>query len=71
MSDAVDEIIGLWTRERPDLADMLWPIEVLARVQRISRVLERDWKAFAAQYGLELGELDVLTTLKRSGPRTR
>ncbi|MGK5629000.1 MarR family winged helix-turn-helix transcriptional regulator [Streptomyces sp. URMC 123] len=68
MSDAVDGIIDQWLRHRPDLADDLWPIEVLARVLRLSRVLEKEFKTFCAERGLELGEFDVLTTLQRSGP---
>ncbi|MFI6641517.1 MarR family winged helix-turn-helix transcriptional regulator [Streptomyces sp. NPDC050504] len=67
MSDAIDEIIGQWTAERPDLTDDLWPVEVLGRLQRLGRVLDKEFKAFAAERGLELGEVDVLTTLQRSG----
>ncbi|HET6856602.1 MAG TPA: MarR family winged helix-turn-helix transcriptional regulator [Streptomyces sp.] len=67
MSDAVDAIIGQWVEERPDLADDLWPVEVLGRLQRLGRVLDKEFRTFAAQRGLELGEVDVLTTLQRSG----
>ncbi|MEV7522725.1 MarR family winged helix-turn-helix transcriptional regulator [Streptomyces sp. NPDC091371] len=68
MSDAVDAIVGQWTKERPDLAAGLWPIEVLARIQRMNRILEKHLKSFAAERDLELGELDILFTLRRSGP---
>lgn len=68
MSDAVDAIVGQWAAERPDLKDDLWPVEVLARVQRIHRIVERRLKAFAAERGLEAGEVDILLTLRRSGP---
>ncbi|MGA4839830.1 MarR family winged helix-turn-helix transcriptional regulator [Streptomyces sp. G45] len=69
MSDAVDAIVEQWEKERPDLIDRLWPVELLARVQRMNRVLEREMKAFCAAHGVENnGEFDVLTTLRRSGP---
>ncbi|MFI1970443.1 MarR family transcriptional regulator [Streptomyces cinnamoneus] len=66
--DAVDEIIGLWAEERPDLAERLWPVQVLGRLQRLGVTLDREFRAFAAARGLELGEFDVLNTLRRSGP---
>ncbi|MDI3423936.1 MarR family winged helix-turn-helix transcriptional regulator [Streptomyces luteolus] len=68
MSDAVDAIIGQWTAERPDLAEAIWPVEVLARVQRMAMVLSKEVKTFSVEHGLEMGEFDVLTTLRRSGP---
>ncbi|MFJ6069787.1 MarR family winged helix-turn-helix transcriptional regulator [Streptomyces sp. NPDC093065] len=68
MSDAVDLIVQQWEKERPDLADQLWSVQVLGRVQRMQRIIERSLKSFCAQYGLEPGEFDVLTTLRRSGP---
>lgn len=68
MSDAVDAIIGQWAEERPDLVEDLWPVELLARVQRLGRVVDKSAKAAAAAHGVEHGEFDVLTTLQRSGP---
>jgi DNA-binding MarR family transcriptional regulator len=68
MHDAVDRIIEQWRRERPDLADQLWPMELVGRVQRLDRLLERELKAFYARHGLELWEADVLLTLRRAGP---
>ncbi|MBC9711036.1 MarR family transcriptional regulator [Streptomyces sp. TRM66268-LWL] len=68
MSDAVDAIIGQWEAERPDLTDALWPVQVIGRLQRLGRILEKEIKTFAAERGLEMGEFDVLTTLQRSGP---
>ncbi|MEU9860145.1 MarR family transcriptional regulator [Streptomyces sp. NPDC047971] len=66
--DAVDGIIGQWVEERPDLTEALWPVEVLGRLQRLGVVLEKEFRAFAAERNLELGEFDVLSTLQRSGP---
>ncbi|GGO34523.1 MULTISPECIES: MarR family winged helix-turn-helix transcriptional regulator [Streptomyces] len=68
MSDAVDAIVGQWEKERPDLADDLWPVQLMARIQRAHRFVDRELKAFCAEHGVESGEFDVLTTLRRSGP---
>ncbi|WP_028927585.1 MarR family winged helix-turn-helix transcriptional regulator [Pseudonocardia acaciae] len=68
MADAVDQIVELWRRERPDRADALWPMGLIGRVQRLNRVLERELKEYFAGHGLELWETDVLLTLRRSGP---
>ncbi|MER7622923.1 MarR family transcriptional regulator [Streptomyces sp. NPDC126503] len=68
MSDAVDAVIAQWTEERPDVTEALWPVELMGRVQRLSRVVDRTVKATAARHGVEIGEFDVLTTLQRSGP---
>ena len=68
MSDAVDAIVGQWTAERPELTEALGPVEVLARVQRMGMVVAKELKAVSVEHGLETGEFDVLTTLRRSGP---
>jgi DNA-binding MarR family transcriptional regulator len=68
MSDVIDLIAEQWAKERPDLADGLWAVHVLGRVQRMQRVIDKSLKAFCAQHGIEMGEFDVLTTLRRSGP---
>lgn len=65
MADAIDAVIEQWHRERPD-ADT-WPVSILGRIVRLSRVLEREAKKFFAEHGLEPWEFDVLTTLRRSG----
>lgn len=68
MSDAVDAIVGQWVKERPDVAQDLWPVELFGRIQRLARVIDKSAKAAAAAHGVEHGEFDVLTTLQRSGP---
>src|SRR5207245_1454001 len=65
--DAVDRITGQWRRERPDVADELWPMGLVGRIQRLDRILERELKASYAQRDLELWEADVLLTLRRAG----
>ncbi len=64
--DEVDRIVAAWRRERPDLD--VRPLEVLSRITRLARHLDRDRAAAFAQRELELWEFDVLATLRRSGP---
>jgi DNA-binding MarR family transcriptional regulator len=65
MSDAVDALTAQWRRERPDVD--VWPMEVVGRVSRLSRLLERELRDLFAAHGLESFEFDVLATLRRSG----
>ena len=65
MADAIDAVIDQWRRVRPDVD--IWPMGVLGRIARLSRVLERENKKFLVEHGLEAFEFDVLTTLRRSG----
>jgi DNA-binding MarR family transcriptional regulator len=66
VEDEVSRIVAAWRRERPDLD--LGPLEVLSRVTRLSRHLDRDRAAAFAGHGLEPWEFDVLAALRRSGP---
>lgn len=71
MQDEVDRIIEAWQRERPDLD--VTPLEVLSRVSRLARHLDRRRRAAFAGViidgaGLEPWEFDVLSALRRSGP---
>ncbi|GAA1285393.1 MarR family transcriptional regulator [Saccharothrix xinjiangensis] len=65
MADAVDLVLAQWSVQRPDVDTS--PMAVLSRVTRLSRLLERELREFLAHYGLEPGEFDVLTTLRRAG----
>ncbi|MCX5194862.1 MarR family transcriptional regulator [Streptomyces sp. NBC_00249] len=67
-NDTVATFIGQWEAERPDLAEALRPVEVLARIQRMTRIIDKQLKTFMAGHGLEVGEFDVLASLRRSGP---
>jgi DNA-binding MarR family transcriptional regulator len=64
--DEVDRIVAAWRRERPDLD--VEPLEVLSRVTRIARHLDRARAAAFSGHGLEIWEFDVLAALRRSGP---
>jgi DNA-binding MarR family transcriptional regulator len=67
--DEVDTIVEAWRRERPDLD--LAPMEVLSRISRLARHLDRlRANAFSAHH-LESWEFDVLAALRRSGPPYR
>ena len=65
MDDAIDELLEQWRIERPDLD--FHPVAVVGRVVRLARVLEREFKEFFAEHGLEKGEWDVLAVLRRTG----
>lgn len=65
MPDAVDAIIAMWARERPELD--VTPMGIVGRISRLSRLLDKELKDFFAGHGLEFWEFDVLATLRRSG----
>ncbi|GAA2390112.1 MarR family winged helix-turn-helix transcriptional regulator [Nonomuraea africana] len=65
MADAVAAVLEQWRRERPDIDSQ--PIGVVGRIMRISRMWDKEIKDFLSGHGLEPGEFDVLSTLRRSG----
>jgi len=65
MEDEVDRLVNAWRRERPDLD--VEPLEVLSRVSRLARHLDRARRIAFAEHGLEPWEFDVLTALRRAG----
>ena len=64
-SDEVDRIVEAWERERPDLN--FAPLQVLSRVSRLTRHLERERRQAFARSKLESWEFDVLAALRRAG----
>ncbi len=64
-ADEVDQIVAAWRRERPDLD--VAPLQILSRVSRLARQLDRDRRAAFAGHDLETWEFDVLAALRRSG----
>ena len=64
-SDEVDRIVDAWSRERGDLD--FSPLQVLSRVGRLARHLERARRTAFAASDLELWEFDVLSALRRAG----
>jgi DNA-binding MarR family transcriptional regulator len=63
--DEVDELVAAWRRERPDLD--VAPLEVLSRVTRLARHLDRARGQAFSRHGLEGWEFDVLAALRREG----
>ena len=66
LRDEVDDLVAGWRAERPDLG--LDPLQVLSRVSRLARHLDRARRVAFAAHGLETWEFDVLSALRRQGP---
>ncbi|HEV7849537.1 MAG TPA: MarR family winged helix-turn-helix transcriptional regulator [Mycetocola sp.] len=64
-TDEVDRIVEAWQRERPDLN--FAPLQVLSRVGRLTRHLDRARRTAFARSKLESWEFDVLSALRRAG----
>ena len=67
--DEVDRLVAAWRQERPDLD--VEPLQVLSRVSRLARHLDRARRASFGEHDLETWEFDVLTALRRAGEPTR
>jgi DNA-binding MarR family transcriptional regulator len=65
MEDEVDRLVAAWRRERPDLD--VSPLEVLSRLSRLARQLDRARRVAFAERDLQVWEFDVLSALRRSG----
>jgi DNA-binding MarR family transcriptional regulator len=63
--DEVDRIVQAWQRERPDLN--FAPLQVLSRVGRLTRHLDRARRTAFTRSKLESWEFDVLSALRRAG----
>lgn len=68
-ADHVDHLIEQWGHVLPDLD--VSPMEVIARISRLCRILERDVDAIYAEYGLNHAQFGVLAALRRAGPPFR
>jgi DNA-binding MarR family transcriptional regulator len=64
--DPVDRILAQWQRERPDLD--VAPMGIIGRIGRLAKHLERALQESFSDFGLTVGDFDVLATLRRSGP---
>ena len=65
MQDEVDRLVAAWARERPDLD--VRPLEVLSRVTRLARHVDRARGSAFAAHDLDGWEFDVLAALRRAG----
>ncbi|ACJ27441.1 Regulatory protein, MarR [Shewanella piezotolerans WP3] len=63
--DDIDKVAAQWNKEKPQLETL--PMEIFGRMMRLQKYLEAEIAACHKQYGLTLGEFDVLATLRRSG----
>ena len=66
LRDEVDDLVAAWQAQRPDLD--VEPLQVLSRVSRLARHLDRARRDAFASHGLEPWEFDVLSALRRQGP---
>ena len=64
--DEVDDLVAAWQAERPDLD--VRPMQVLSRISRLARHLDRERRNAFTAHGLESWEFDVLAALRRQGP---
>jgi DNA-binding MarR family transcriptional regulator len=64
MEDEVDRLTAGWRRAMPDVD--VSPLEVLSRVGRLARHLERQRSIVFARHDLETWTFDVLSALRRS-----
>jgi DNA-binding MarR family transcriptional regulator len=66
MEDEVDRLVAGWRRALPDVD--VSPLEVLSRVSRLARHLDRQRTTVLARHDLEIWTFDVLAALRRSNP---
>jgi DNA-binding MarR family transcriptional regulator len=64
--DEVDELVERWRAERPDLD--VEPLQVLSRVSRLAKHLDRARTTAFTSHGLQAWGFDVLSALRRQGP---
>lgn len=64
-ADRIDSLIAQWARQRPELDT--GPLEVIARIARVSGHLNRAVDGWLGHFELKWWELDVLGALRRAG----
>ena len=64
MEDEVDRLVEGWQRVLPDVD--VSPLEVLSRIDRLARHLERQRTVVFARHDLETWTFDVLSALRRA-----
>lgn len=64
-NDEVDRIVESWRRERPDLD--FAPLQILSRVGRLAKMLDRARRTAFTRSELDSWEFDVLAALRREG----
>jgi DNA-binding MarR family transcriptional regulator len=66
MEDEVDRLVRGWKRALPQVD--VSPLEVLSRVTRLARHLDRQRNVVFARHDLEIWSFDVLSALRRADP---
>jgi len=65
VTDEVDDLVAAWQAVRSDLD--VRPMQVLSRISRLARHLDRERRNAFAAHDLESWEFDVLSALRRQG----
>ena len=65
VEDEVDRLVAGWRSVLPDVD--VSPLEVLSRIDRLARHVERQRTAVFARHDLETWTFDVLSALRRAG----
>lgn len=65
MQDAVDRLLGQWTREQPGLDCS--GLAIVVRIQRLAKLMQQGAERVLAPLDLRLWEYDVLSALRRQG----
>lgn len=64
--DHIDRLQAQWARELPDLDTA--GMAIIGRARRITLQLRPPIEAVLARHGMDAGQFDVLSTLRRAGP---
>lgn len=67
--DRIGQVRAEWGREEPGLDTA--PMEVIGRILRVAHLADARIRKVLREEGLDRGSLDVLATLRRSGPPYR
>jgi DNA-binding MarR family transcriptional regulator len=65
-ADRVDEIVGQWRRERPDVNTAA--LALIGRLVRIAQLVDAELALTLRAHGLQPGWFDLLAALRRAGP---
>jgi DNA-binding MarR family transcriptional regulator len=64
-ADSIEDLLGEWRRERPDLDP--WPFAIFGRAWRLTASLRADSEKWLAPLGLTFESFSLIVTLRRSG----
>jgi len=69
MTDQTDRLLGRWAQARPDLA--VAELQVTGRLSRLGRLMADREEAVFERFGLNRGEVGMLSALRIAGPPHR